>query len=139
MAYSFRDYYRPLRLLLRIDGALAVGGGPLLLILPPGVFNNLTAVGGELLLWPLRLVGALLTALGLLLLAAANARLIERSLLVALVVGSLLSALVLLMAYLSGSLTNGSIVHQAVLVAIFALLLISAVVPLRYFRVDYRP
>ena len=134
MAYSFRDYYRPLRLLLRIDGTLAVTGGPLLLIFPRGVPN----FSGEATLWPLQMVGALLTTLGLLLLAAASKRQIERSLLLALMVGSTLAALVLLLAYLRGSLGSESSGQQVLLVLLFGLLLISAVAPLRYMRVDYR-
>ena len=56
----------------------------------------------------------------------------------ALVVGSALSALVLLAAYLRGTLGGGSTLQQVVLILIFVLLLLSTVLPLRYVRVDYR-
>ena len=90
-------------------------------------------------LWPLRATGAILLALGLLYVLAANQEFINMPLLLSMVVANSLLAIVLLFAYLQQELTGLTFIGRLLLIAIFLLCLIGAVVPLRYFRLEYRP
>ena len=90
-------------------------------------------------LWPLRATGAVLLALGLLYILAANQDIINMPLLLSMVIANGLLAIVLLFAYLQQELTGLTLFGQLLLILIFLLCLIGAVVPLRYFRLEYRP
>jgi len=134
MAYTLTDQLRPLRLVMRLNGAI-VGLTPgLLLFILPGA--TLTAwgiyAGGSL--WPLRAVGALLLALGLLFVLAASQEAINLPLLLCMTVANGLLALVLLIAYLQRELAGLSIAGRLLLIVIFLFCLIGAVTPLRYRR-----
>ena len=139
MAYTLTDQFRPLRLVMRLNGVvLGLALGLALLLLPKA---NLAAwglyLGGSL--WPLRATGSLLVAVGLLFVLGANQDLINLPLLLSMVVGNSLLALVLLLAYFQQELVGLTRLGQIVFLGIFLLCLIGAVVPLRYFRVEYRP
>ena len=90
-------------------------------------------------LWPLRATGAVLLALGLLYVLAANQDIINMPMLLSMVVANSLLAIVLLFAYLQQELAGLTLLGQLLLIVIFLLCLIGAVVPLRYFRLEYRP
>ncbi|HXF60047.1 MAG TPA: hypothetical protein VNK95_00440, partial [Caldilineaceae bacterium] len=110
--------------------------GSLLLYFPRGLLAawGLYAGGPA---WPARMAGALLVALALLLLLAAQERIVSAASMVAMLVANGLTALVLLIAYLQGEFAALGLVGQGVLVLLFLLCLISALTPLRFLRTDY--
>lgn len=139
MAYSLGDYFRPLRITLRISGlTLGVGTGATLLLSPRSLLQSwhLAAIDGPI--WLTRGAGALLIALGCLFLLAAAEAIITRPVLVAATVAHGLLALVLLVAYVQRDFANLSPLGTFILVAVFLLCLCGAVIPLRYVRTDYR-
>ena len=124
---------------MRLNGAvIGLALGLLLLLLPR---TNLAAwglyTGGAL--WSLRALGSLLLALGVLFVLSASQEVIHLPVLLSMVVANSLLAFVLLLAYLQKELAGLTLTGQLLLVLIFLLCLIGAVVPLRYFRVEYRP
>lgn len=138
MAYSLSDYFRYLRLIFRINGL--VNGllfGLCLLILPRLVTDLLgtTTQPGS---WSLRLAGAHMIALGILLLNQANERTIPPIVSLVSIVSHALAALVLLLAYLQREVAPASLTGQIFLTVIFVLHLLGAVVPIRFMRADYR-
>src|SRR5690349_19271891 len=106
MAYTLTDQFRPLRIVMRLNGAvIGLALGLALLLVPKA---NLAAwglyVGGAL--WPFRASGSLLFALGLLFILGANQEVMSLALLLSMVVGNSLLALVLLLAYLQHELAG---------------------------------
>ena len=134
MAYSFTDIYRPLRTVLRINGAgigCAVGG--VLLLAPSTTLLRWGMLTTEPM-WTTRLAGALLIVLGVYFLMAAGQAAIDRTTLVTSLLGHGLIALVLLMAYLQRDLAGLNWLGRISLVVIFILCLAGALLPLRYLR-----
>ncbi len=137
MAYSLNDLYRGLRGVMRLNGlAIGVGVGALLLLFPRSLMSAAGLYAGEAL-WPHRLAGGLLVALGIMLLLTAQDRIVSTASMVVMLVANALIALVLILSYLQGEFSGMGIVGQIVLVLIFLLCLISAIVPIRYLRTDY--
>jgi hypothetical protein len=139
MAYTLTDQFRSLRITMRINGlviGLALG---LLCLLSPKTKLAAWGLYTSGATWPLRTTGAILLALGLLYVLGANQDVINMPLLLSMVVANSLLAFVLLFAYLQQELAGLTFIGQLLLVAIFLLCLIGAVVPLRYFRIEYRP
>jgi hypothetical protein len=144
LAYSLNDMYRSLRTAMRLDGlAVGVGLGVFLLV-APGAFivapETGQADGGALVavpLWPYRLAGGLLAAMGLHLLFAAQERLVRASTMLGMLAGNGLLAVVLLIAFLQRELAELSGPVQAGLAAVFLVALVSAGFALRYLREDY--
>jgi hypothetical protein len=138
MAYTLTDQFRPLRISLRVNGALVgLSFGLLLLAMPKATLANWGLYTGGVL-WPMRLAGALLITVGLVFILAANQEVINFPMLLTMIVGNSLLALVLLVAYLQQELTALTLIGRFVLILIFILCLIGAVTPLRYLRADYR-
>jgi hypothetical protein len=137
LAYSLNDLYRGLRTMMRVDGlVIGVGVGVLLLLFPRGLLSAAGLYAGEAL-WPHRLAGSLLIAFGLMLLLAAQDRIVSTASMVVMLVANALIAMVLMLSYLQGEFAGLGIIGQIILVLIFLLCLISAVVPIRYLRTDY--
>lgn len=137
MAYSLNDVYRFLRVVMRLNG-LTVGFGLGLLLLVPsqstlaawGVFTGDTV-------WPLRMAGGLLVALGTMLLLAAQERIVSGPSMVGMILANALVAGVLLLAYLQQELAALTVLGRLALIAVFVLCLIGAIFPLRYVRAEY--
>ncbi|RIK53427.1 MAG: hypothetical protein DCC57_08315 [Chloroflexi bacterium] len=137
MAYSLNDLYYGLRLVMRANGlliGLLLGGA--ILIFPRATLSA-AGVAPDAALWPGRMAGALLVALGLNLLIAAQERIVSSASMVSMAVANALAAIVLLLAYLNQEFSGLDRLGQIGLVLIFLLCLVSAVVPLRYLRTDY--
>ncbi len=137
MAYSLNDLYRGLRLLMRANGlliGLALGGA---LLIFPRVALSAAGLDPSAAVWPGRLAGALLVALGLNLLICAQERIVSTAGIVGMIVANGLMAVVLLLAYLNQEFSTLGLLGQIGLVLVFTACLISAVVPLRYLRTDY--
>ncbi|MCB0105207.1 MAG: hypothetical protein KDE53_04850 [Caldilineaceae bacterium] len=134
MAYTLGDPFRPLRLLLRLNGIIiGLLLGLFLLVAPGSLFLRWElAVPGAL--WLLRLNGANLIALGCFLLIAAGQDTMNRVLLFTATLTHVLWALTLFFAYLQQELVLGSVVGQLLFVLLFVLCLLGAVLPLRYIR-----
>ena len=137
MAYSLNDLYSGLRSVMRVNGlVVGLGIGVLLLFLPRTILGAAGLYGGEAL-WPHRLVGSLLVALGVMLLLSAQDRVVSAASMIAMLVANALMAVVLMISYLQGEFAGMGLIGQIVLVLIFLLCLISAIVPVRYLRTDY--
>lgn len=138
MAYSFIDLYRPLRFVLRVQGsATGLGLGALLALIPqPYLAQWGLYTGPET--WPIRLVGTLLIAMGLLFINLAKEPFIRTAYLFAITFGNSATAIVLLFAYFRQEFAQVSDLGEWGLVLIIFLCLIGAVVPLRYLRVEDR-
>ncbi|RIK36942.1 MAG: hypothetical protein DCC55_25805 [Chloroflexi bacterium] len=138
MAYTLSDHYRPLRIALRVNGStVGVALGLALLTLSRhalaawGLYQ-----GGSL--WPMRLAGAALLALGLLFLLIASQPEIGLSMLVPIITANTLIALVLLVGYFQQEFAGLTIAGRILLVIIFALCLVGVLAPLPYLRAEYR-
>lgn len=137
MAYSLNDVYQFLRMVMRLN-SLTVGFGLGLLLLVSsqdalaawGVF-----AGGAI--WPLRMAGGLLVALGAMLLLAAQERIVSGPSMVGMSLANAIVAGVLLLAYLRQELAALTALGQLALVAVFVMCLIGAIFPLRYVRAEY--
>jgi hypothetical protein len=137
LAYSLNDLYSGLRFVLRVNGVvLGVGMGSLLLVWPRGVAAA-AAAGSEVVLWPLRLAGGLLLTYGVMLLLAAQERVIGAAGMIGLMIGNALLALVLLVGYLQGEFAGLGLLGQIGLVVLFVFCLVCVLTPLRYLRSDY--
>ena len=138
MAYTLTDPFRSLRAVLRLSGATDLLCGSALLLLPKATLAawNIAPSGP---VWPVRLAGAALLALGLFYLLSASERLIGAPTMIASAVGNALVALVLLVAYVQQDLIGLSIFGLVLFVTIFVICLVGAVAPLRYLRAEYRP
>ncbi|MEX1019583.1 MAG: hypothetical protein WDZ49_07990 [Litorilinea sp.] len=140
MAYSLNDVYQSLRTAMRLNGiTVGVGLGGLLLGVPATFMAVAPAAGAavDVPLWPYRMAGAVLIALGLHLLFAAQERIVRASTMLAMLVGNGLLAVVLLIGFLQRELADLSSVAQVVLGAVFFLCVVSAGFALRYLREDY--
>ena len=138
MAYTLTDRLRPLRVTLRINGALVgLATGLALLLLPK---TTLIAWGlyQSGAMWPLRLAGAALVGLGLLFVWMASHESIGLPLLVTAVLVNTLFALILLIAYFQQEFVHLNGIGRLLLVLFFALCLAGAVAPLPYLRTEYR-
>lgn len=138
MAYSLGDPYRSLRSILRVDG-ITVGWalGGLLLLLPQ---SRLAAWGiwlGESV-WPIRMAGALLLALGILLVWVAQERTIAPPIMATAAIANAAVAFVLTAAYLRQEFAELVIVGRVMLVLVIVVCLIAALAPLRYLRTETR-
>lgn len=138
MAYSLGDSYRPLRLVMRINGVvIGLLLGVLLFLGPPSLLGTIGLLGNGTL-FALRIAGAALIGVGLFLLGSATAREIETGQLIACLVFHLLLAVTLLLAWFRGDLQGLGIVGQIGLLIVFALSLVGVLTPVRYFRAEYR-
>ncbi len=137
MAYSLTDHYRPLRTALRVNGTITGWGLGLLLTVLPRTMLTAWGVVTSGPIWPLRLAGVSLIALGVLMLAAASERIIVLSVLLTTLVANGLIAVVLLVAYLQRDLSHLFLPGQLLLVVVVFLSLICALLALRYLRNDY--
>ena len=136
MAYSLTDYFRSIRLILRLNGLIvALGFGLLLLLSPATLADWGLLAGGQL--WPTRMAGAALIGLGSAFIFAANQRIVPVSVLVAALVGNGLMAIVLLIAYLQQEFSNITLTGTILLILVFIFCLIGAVAPIPYIRTDY--
>ena len=137
MAYSLNDLYGGLRSVMRVNGlVVGVGAGLLLLLCPRGVMDVAGLSTGEAV-WPYRLIGSLLLALGAMLLISAQERVVSTASMVAMIIANALMAIVLLVGYMQGEFGGLGLFGQIGLVLIFLICLISAIVPVRYLRTDY--
>ena len=136
MAYSLTDYFRSLRLVLRLNGLLVgIGFGTLLLLSPNTLVRWGLLADGQL--WPPRVAGALLIGLGCAFVFAANQRIVPVSVLVAALISNGLMAIVLLVAYLQGEFNTITITGTILLILVFVFCLIGAVTAIPYIRADY--
>jgi hypothetical protein len=134
MAYTLGDPFRPLRLVLRINGTvLGLLLGALFLLLPGQILIDWGLTVKDVL-WSLRLAGANQIALGCFLWIASGQDIMNRLLLFTATLTHVLWVLTLLVAYLQQELTNLLFTGRLVLILIFVLCLIGAVAPLRYVR-----
>src|SRR5262245_32810674 len=106
MAYSLGDPYRPLRLVLRLNGVIVgLGFGALLSLAPHAWLVGMGwSQGGAALPW--RMAGAGLVTVGLFLLLSAGNREIDTAVLAPTLVFHALLAVVLLVGYLRGDLAG---------------------------------
>ena len=122
---------------MRVNGlVVGVGAGLLLLLFPRGVMDVAGLSTGEAV-WPYRLIGSLLLALGAMLLISAQERVVSTASMVAMIIANALMAIVLLVGYMQGEFGGVGLFGQIGLVLIFLICLISAIVPVRYLRTDY--
>jgi hypothetical protein len=122
---------------MRVNGLLVgLGMGGLLLFFPRWLLNAAGLYGGEAL-WPHRMAGSLLLALGVMLLLSAQDRIVSTASMLAMLIANALIAIVLMVSYLQGEFAGIGLFGQIFLVVIFLLCLISAIVPVRYLRTDY--
>ena len=136
MAYSLNDLYSGLRSVMRVDGLVSVGGGLLLVLAPRAVLSVAGIYNGEVV-WPDRLAGSLLIALGVLLLLSAQDRIVSTASMVAMLIANALMAIVLVISYLQGEFAGISLFGQIALILLFLVCVVSAIVPVRYLRTDY--
>jgi hypothetical protein len=136
LAYSLNDLYGGLRSVMRMNGLVIGLGGGALLFFPRGLMTAAGLYNGEAL-WPYRLAGGLLVALGLQFLLSAQDRIVSTAGMVTMIVANGVMAIVLLMGYLQGEFAGLGLWGQIALVLFFLLCLISAIVPVRYLRTDY--
>ena len=138
MAYSLGDPYRPLRIILRINGVIVgLGAGAALAFFPRAVMAN-SGLQGDGGLWVARLAGAALLALGVLFVLGAGQRVPDLPLLVACTLFHGLTALLLLVSYLQRELTGLALGGQVALLVVFILCLAGALAPVRYFRAEFQ-
>lgn len=138
MAYSLADPYRPLRLVMRINGVV-VGLllGILLLLASPGLLMRLGIhLSGSLL--AVRVSGVALLGVGLFLLGNATVRDLDMPQLLPCIVFHGILALVLILAWFRGDLGALNVAGQIVLLVVFVLCLVGALAPVRYFSAEYR-
>ncbi len=134
MAYTFTDHYRPVRMMLRVDGlVIGVGLGTLLLIYPVDLLMDLGFAAGSPS-WPARLGGSSLIGLGIGLLIAASEPELRIASLMAAMISNALIAVSLLMAYFQGELADLSAWGFLLLMLLFVICLIMAVLPIPYVR-----
>jgi hypothetical protein len=139
MAYSLADPYRPMRLVLRINGAvLGLLLGAYLLIAPARWLTGLGLLAADSSALGWRVAGVALLAFGLFLVLAAGVRDLDLFVLLPCLIFHALVAIVLLLAYLSGELARLGTAAGVGLVIVFVLCLVGALVPLRYFSAEYR-
>lgn len=138
MAYSLNDVYRPLRVVMRLNGVVIGLGLGLLLLVTPGDWWLAWGLHTGGAIWMGRLAGALLVALGVTLLLAAQERIISGPVMAGMALANGLAAIVLLMAYLQQELVGLNWLGRIGLIIIFAFCLVGAVFPLRYVWAEYQ-
>jgi len=121
---------------MRVDGLGDVGGGLLLLLVPRLLLSTTGIYNGEPL-WPHRIVGALLIALGVLLLLSAQDRIVSTASMLAMLIANALIAIVLVVSYLQGEFIGIGLFGQILLILLILVCVVSAIVPVRYLRTDY--
>jgi uncharacterized membrane protein YccC len=138
MAYTFTDHYRPIRIVLRIDGiVVGIGLGLLMLIYPTELLASFGfAVSGPT--WTARLSGSSLLGLGVGLILAANEPEVRMGSLLAAIISNGLIALTLMVAYLQGELGNLRFWGYTILLVVFVVCLLTAVLPIPYVRGIHR-
>jgi hypothetical protein len=134
MAYTLGDPFRPLRLILRVNGFLVGIVLGLLLLVTPRTLLLAWGLFESGSLWPLRLAGAGQIGLGIFFFLTASQDYLSKLTLITTVLTNGVLALVLLTAYLQQELTQLSTVGQLLFVLVFLLYLLGAVIPLRYVR-----
>lgn len=138
MAYSLGDPYRSLRVLLRVNGVtIGIALGFFFLIAPAARLGAVGITNGENP-FALRVAGAALVACGLFLVLGAQPHDIDLPVIVPSLVFHALLAIVILLAYLGRRLDGLGLVGQGVMLVVFLLCLGGALLPLRYFRAEYR-
>ena len=139
MAYSLADPYRPLRYVMRINGALlGLLLGLYLLIAPSRWLAGLGLLAADASPLGWRVAGAALFAFGLFLTLAAGVRDLDLFVLLPCLIFHALLALVLLLAYLGHQLDGLGAAAGVGLVVLFLLCLVGALAPLRYFSAEFR-
>jgi hypothetical protein len=136
LAYSLNDLYVGLRSVMRVNGLVVGLGVGVLLLFPRGLMTAAGLYNGEAL-WPYRLAGGLLVALGLQMLLSAQERVVSTASMITMIIANGAMTLVLLVGYLHGEFAGMGLWGQIALVFLFVLCLISAIVPVRYLRTDY--
>jgi hypothetical protein len=122
---------------MRVNGLLVgLGIGVLLLFFPRWLLNAAGLYAGEAL-WPHRIAGSLLLAVGVMLLLSAQDRIVSTASMLTMLIANALIAIVLMVSYLQGEFAGMGLFGQILLVLIFLLCLVSAIVPVRYLRTDY--
>lgn len=138
MAYSLGDPYRPLRIVLRLNGLLIGWAfGLVLFFFPLTIMTNAGLYNGGAI-WPARLAGAALIAVGLFFILGAQARAFDLATLITCTLFHTLCALTLLLGYLQGELRALALGGQLLLLLLFVLCLVGALAPVRYFRAEYQ-
>lgn len=138
MAYSLGDPYRPLRTILRLNGVvLGLLLGALLLLGPRSLLGDMALYDGGPL-FPLRAAGAAGFAYGVWMVFGSAARDFDLAALISCVLFHGLLAVILLLGYLRGEMAALGLFGQICLVILFVLCLAGALVPLRYFRAEFR-
>jgi hypothetical protein len=138
MAYTLTDQFRPLRLVMRINGTvIGLLLGLCLLLSSQTTLGN-WGIYTTGLLWPTRLAGALLCALGVLLILAAAQREIDTFVLLTMLMAHTMLVLVMLLAYFQQEFSAITWGGRVIFVLIFLLGLIGAITPLRYWQAGYR-
>lgn len=138
LAYSLNDAYRYLRVVMRIDGFTVGMGLGLLLSTAPRTALAAWGVYGAGPVWPVRLAGGLLVVMGVMLLLAAQERIVGGPSMVAMSLANGVVALVLLVAYLQQELAMLNLFGRVLLIVVFVICLLGAVFPLHYVRAEYR-
>ena len=134
MAYTLGDPFRPLRLILRLNGiGIGLLLGLLFLLAPSAVMVGWGLVR-DTTMWPLRLAGASQIALGCFLLIASGQDYMARGLLFTATLTHSLWAMIILVAYFQRELDQLIFSGRIVLVMIFFFCLVGAVTPLHYIR-----
>lgn len=134
MAYTFTDHYRPVRLMLRIDGlVVGLGLGTLLLIYPIDLLTELGFAAGSPG-WPARVAGSSLIGLGIGLFVAAGEPDLRAASLLTSMISNALIAVSLLFAYFQGELADLSAWGLLLLIVLFVTCLVTAVLPIPYIR-----
>ena len=138
MAYSLGDPFRTLRTILRADGVL-VGWtlGSVFLFMPQTWLAG-WGIWLDQSIWPIRMAGALLLALGVLLVWMAQERLIPPAVLATAAIANGLIALVLTVAYVRQEFAELVVMGRIALVLMILLCLLAALAPLRHLRTDTR-
>lgn len=134
MAYTLTDQFRPLRLVMRINGLVIGFTLGLFLLLSSKATLLSWGIYTTGLLWPTRLAGALLCTLGLLLLLAAAQREIDSYVVLTMLLAHTLLVLVMLLAYFQQEFSAVTLSGRLLFVLLFLLSLIGAITPLRYWR-----
>lgn len=134
MAYTLGDPFRPLRLVLRVNGLVIGLGVGLFFLLTPSSWLTEWGLGASAIHWPLRLAGASQIGVGFFFLLAAQQEYMSRPHLLAVLVTSALWAIILLSAYLRRELIIAAVLGQLLFVIVFLLCLLGIVMPLRYLR-----
>ncbi|MCB0116791.1 MAG: hypothetical protein R2873_05305 [Caldilineaceae bacterium] len=134
MAYTFTDHYRPVRLMMRVDGlVVGLGLGTLLLIYPVDLLMDLGFDAGDPA-WPARVAGSALIGLGIGLFAASAEPELRAASLLTAMISNVLIAVSLLLAYFQGELSNLSPWGLLLLIVIFVTCLVTGVLPIPYMR-----